>query len=55
MEKKVYNWGILAPGNIARKFAIELQQLDNARVYAVASRNAERAKEFAEAFGAERY
>jgi len=55
MEKKVYNWGILAPGNIARKFAVELQQIDNARVYAVASRNAERAKEFAEAFGAERY
>ncbi len=55
MEKKVYNWGILAPGNIARKFATELQQLDNARVYAVGSRNAQRAKEFADEFGAERY
>ena len=55
MVKKIYNWGILAPGNIARKFATELQQLDNARVYAVASRNAQRAKEFADEFDAERY
>ena len=54
MGKKVYNWGILAPGNIARKFATELQQLDNARVFAVGSRNAERAREFAENFGVER-
>ena len=55
MEKKVYNWGILAPGNIARKFATELQQLDNARVYSVGSRNADRSKEFADAFGAEHH
>ena len=55
MVKKVYNWGILAPGNIARKFATELQQLDNARVYAVGSSNADRAKEFATEFGAQRY
>jgi predicted dehydrogenase len=55
MEKKIYNWGILAPGNIAGKFATELLQLDNARVYAVGSRNGERAKEFAKTFGAERY
>jgi predicted dehydrogenase len=55
MEKKIYNWGILAPGNIAGKFATELQQLDNARVYAVGSRDANRAREFAKAFGAERY
>ena len=51
---RVYNWGILAPGNIARKFATELQTLDNARVYAVGSRNIERAEEFAKMFGAER-
>ena len=48
---KIYNWGILAPGNIARKFAAELQKLDNACIYAVGSRNADRAKEFADAFG----
>ncbi|MCX6238878.1 MAG: Gfo/Idh/MocA family oxidoreductase [Bacteroidia bacterium] len=55
MVKKVYNWGILAPGNIARKFTPELQQLDNARVYAVGSRNAERAKKFADEFGVGHY
>ena len=55
MVKKVYNWGILAPGNIARKFTTELQQLDNARVYAVGSRNAERAKKFADEFGVGHY
>ena len=55
MVNKVYNWGILAPGNIARKFAIELQQLDNAYLYAVASRNSERSKAFATEFGADRY
>jgi predicted dehydrogenase len=53
MVKKVYNWGILAPGNIARKFASELQELENARIYAVGSRDAERANEFAKSFGVE--
>ncbi len=55
MSDKIYNWGILAPGRIARKFATELLQLGNGRVYAVGSRNAERAREFAEEFGAEKY
>ena len=55
MVKKIYNWGILAPGNIARKFVAELQQLENACVYAVGSRNAVRAKEFADAFGTKRH
>jgi len=55
MVKKIYNWGILAPGNIARKFATELQQLDNARVFAVGSRNGDRANEFANEFGAAHY
>ena len=52
---KTYNWGILAPGNIARKFSTELQQLHNARIFAVGSRNAERSKEFADQFGVKRY
>jgi len=51
MTKKVYNWGILAPGRIARKFATEIQQLENALVFAVGSTNDERAKEFAAEFG----
>lgn len=53
--KKVYNWGILAPGRIARKFALELQELNNARIYAVASRDPKRAKDFAAEFGAVHY
>ena len=53
--KKVYNWGILAPGRIAGKFALELQELSHARIYAVASRDRARAKDFASEFGAEHY
>jgi predicted dehydrogenase len=53
--KKIYNWGILAPGRIARKFALELQELSNVKIYAVASRDRQRAKDFAAEFGAVRY
>jgi predicted dehydrogenase len=53
--KKTYNWGILAPGRIARKFALELQEVNNARIFAVASRDKQRAKDFAAEFGASRY
>jgi predicted dehydrogenase len=53
--KKIYNWGILAPGKIARKFALELQELNNAKIYAVASRDRQRAKDFASEFGAVKY
>jgi predicted dehydrogenase len=52
---KIWNWGILAPGRIAGKFASELQELDNARVFAVASRDTKRAAIFAKEFGAEKY
>jgi predicted dehydrogenase len=50
---RTYNWGILAPGGIARKFASDLKLLPNARLYAVGSRNIDRAKEFAHKFGFE--
>jgi predicted dehydrogenase len=52
---KTWNWGILAPGRIARKFATEMQELDNARIVAVGSRDIKRAEEFAKDFGAEKY
>lgn len=48
---KTYNWGILAPGRIAQKFASDLKLLPNAKLYAVGSRSKERAREFAEKFG----
>ncbi len=55
MKSKVYNWGILAPGRIARRFAGELQQLDNACIYAVGSSDLSRAKAFADDFGAKHF
>ncbi|MES2796354.1 MAG: Gfo/Idh/MocA family oxidoreductase [Bacteroidota bacterium] len=52
-EQKKYNWGILAPGGIAQKFADDLQFVPNARVHAVASRSLERAEAFAQKYGAQ--
>jgi predicted dehydrogenase len=48
---KTFNWGILAPGNIAGKFVAELQGLESARVMAVGSRELTRAAEFASNHG----
>jgi predicted dehydrogenase len=48
----MYNWGIIGPGKIARKFADDLQRLPNARLHAVASTSPERAAAFAAAYGA---
>ncbi|MBA4054141.1 MAG: dehydrogenase [Marivirga sp.] len=45
--KKNYNWGILGPGKIAHRFAEALQRVPSASLYCVASRNKERATEFA--------
>ena len=47
---ETYRWGILAPGRIARKFAIGLQELPRAEVYAVASRDISRADAFGNEF-----
>jgi len=48
---KTYNWGILGTGNIAHKFARALMLLDNAHLYAVGSRDGEKAAGFAAEFG----
>ena len=45
------NWGIIAPGNIAGKFATALQGVERANLYCVASRNPQRAQTFAEQYG----
>ncbi|GEM_PF-3354518 len=47
--EKTISWGIMGPGKIARKFARDLQKVPHAKLYAVASRNYDRA----EAFGKE--
>ncbi len=44
-------WGILSTGNISGKFAEALQQLDDAEISAVASRDEETARNFADRYG----
>ena len=48
---KEYKWGILAPGNIANKFAQGLASIPNAVLYAVGSRDLARAQNFADKHG----
>lgn len=48
--KKTFRWGIIATGNIARKFATGLQELADADLVAVASRNVSNAQQFASDF-----
>ena len=43
----IIKWGVIGCGNIAQKFVSDLQYVDNSVLYAVASKNNERAKTFA--------
>ncbi len=45
------DWGIIAPGGIAQRFASALRASTRQRVVAVGSRNLERARAFADEFG----
>ena len=49
---KTINWGIIGLGNIAHKFATDLLTIEGAKLYAVASRNQEKANEFASKYNA---
>ena len=49
-----YHWAILGCGKIARKFSHDLKRLPNACLYATASRDLTRAREFAAEFGFEK-
>ena len=49
---KTIRWGILAPGHIAHKVAQDLDRVENTKLMAVASRDLDRAKEFAEKYDA---
>ncbi|MFT5749405.1 MAG: putative dehydrogenase [Ancylomarina sp.] len=49
MHKKI-NWGIIGLGKIANKFAADLQLSNSSVLYAVASRNGEKAKIFSEKY-----
>ena len=44
---KTINWGIIGLGNIANKFATDLLTVEGAKLYAVASRDQEKAEVFA--------
>ena len=46
MDNKTINWGIIGAGKIASKFASDLQMVSNSKLYAIASRNLEKAKLF---------
>lgn len=57
---KCINWGIIAPGHIAHKMAEAMQKSKlnlnlNINLYAVASRDITRAKEFCEKWNFEKY
>ena len=49
---KTIHWGIIGLGNIAHKFATDLLTVEGAKLYAVASRNQEKADAFANRYKA---
>ncbi len=52
MIQKTINWGIIGLGNIAHKFATDLLTIEGAKLYAVASRNQDKAEAFATKYDA---
>jgi predicted dehydrogenase len=54
MQDKI-RWGILGPGIIAKQFAASLQELPDAEVTAVGSRDYERSRGFCDVFGGKPY
>lgn len=53
--KETIGWGILGAGIIAKEFARCLRELPDARVAAVAARDIERSRSFAETYGGKAY
>ncbi|MGN0675367.1 MAG: Gfo/Idh/MocA family protein [Oscillospiraceae bacterium] len=52
---KITNWGILATGKIAHTFAKAVNSVPDARLYACASRNVQKAEKFGSLYGAEKF
>ncbi|SDH30375.1 Gfo/Idh/MocA family protein [Winogradskyella thalassocola] len=52
MDSKTINWGIIGAGKIAGKFATDLNTVSNSKLYAIASRNLEKAKLFGQEYQA---
>jgi len=53
--KKNYRWGILGAGKIAEKFCAAINFVEGSEVYAVASRDEAKAKDYAERHGAQKW
>jgi predicted dehydrogenase len=53
MEGEVIHWGIIGAGSIAKKFASDLSTIPNAKLYAIASRTLDKAKDFGKTFQAD--
>jgi predicted dehydrogenase len=53
-EKLKIKWGIIGLGNIAQQFADDLMLVHDAKIVAVASRNPEKAQEFAEKYNCQK-
>jgi dihydrodiol dehydrogenase / D-xylose 1-dehydrogenase (NADP) len=52
MSTSSFRWGLIGPGKIAHTFAKAVEVIDDSQVYAVASRSGDRAKAFAQKYGA---
>jgi predicted dehydrogenase len=52
---KTIHWGIIGPGKIASQFASSFSNIKNAKLYAVASRDSEKARTFARKHNVEKY
>ena len=53
MTTNCINWGIIGAGKIASKFAADLSTVSNSNLYAIASRNLEKANLFGKKFNAD--
>jgi predicted dehydrogenase len=54
MESQKVRWGIIGLGNIANQFATDLILLEDAELVAVASRNSDKANEFAQKYNCQK-
>lgn len=52
--QKTIRWGILGPGKIAHKFAEGLKHVSNSELFAIGSRNKQKAQEFANQYNAKK-
>lgn len=50
MSKKIMKWAVIGPGGIAERFALSMQKVEDAEIWAVASRNKSRAEHYAQRF-----